>query len=176
MAAERKEVVSGSVERNIRSVARLERLHEEGKSTLDHLGGAVGSFVGSKVSVFAHLLWFSLWLLVNTNHVYGVRAWDPFPCPILGILVSIEAVILSTFVLFKQNHTQQRADHRDQLNLQMVLLTEKELTKALQLLRAISLKLEIAEMVGDAELAEMSQVTSVGTLAERILTELPPKS
>ena len=173
--AERKEVVSGSVERNIRSVARLERLHEEGKSAMDHLGSGVGAFVGSKVSIFAHLLWFSSWLLVNSNHVHGIRAWDPFPCPILGILVSIEAVILSTFVLFKQNHTQQRADHRDQLNLQMVLLTEKELTKALQLLRAISVKLEIAELVGDAELAEMSQVTSVGTLAERILTELPPK-
>ena len=173
---ERKEEVSGSVERNIRSVARVERMHEESKSTLDHLGSAVGAFVGSKVSIALHLVGFSFWILANTGHLPGIRVFDPFPCPILGLCVSIEAVILSTFVLFKQNHMQQRTDHRDQLNLQMVLLTEKELTKALQLLRAISLKLEISESVGDAELAEMSQVTSVGTLAERILTDLPPKA
>ena len=173
---ERKEEVSGSVERNIRSVVRMERMHEEGKSLLDHLGSAIGAFVGSKVSIIVHLAGFSLWLLANLGHLPGVPRFDPFPCPILGLCVSIEAVILSTFVLFKQNHMQQRTDHRDQLNLQMVLLTEKELTKALQLLRAISIKLEISESVGDAELAEMSQVTSVGTLAERILTDLPPKS
>ncbi len=176
MPSERQEEVSGSVERNIRSVARVERLHEEGKTSLDHFGSAVGSFVGSKTSIALHLAWFTFWLLVNTGHHAGVHPFDPFPCPILGTIVSIEAVLLSTFVLFKQNHMQQRTDHRDQLNLQMVLLTEKELTKALQLLRAISLKLEIAESVGDAELAEMSQVTSVGTLAERILTDLPPKT
>ena len=176
MPKERKEEVSGSIERNIRSVARVERMHDENKDAVDRIGGAIGSFVGSKVSIVLHLLWFSLWLLINTHCIRGVRAFDPFPCPILGTVVAIEAVMLSTFVLFKQNHMQQRTDHRDQLNLQMVLLTEKELTKALQLLRAISLKLEIAESIGDAELAEMSQVTSVGTLAERILTDLPPQS
>ena len=176
MPTERKEEVSGSVERNIRSVARVERMHEEGKDAIDHVGSAVGAFVGSKISIGLHLLWFSLWLLINTHCIHGVRAFDPFPCPILSTIVAIEAVMLSTFVLFKQNHMQQRTDHRDQLNLQMVLLTEKELTKALQLLRAIAIRMEITESVGDAELAEMSQVTSVGTLAERILTDLPPPS
>ncbi len=172
---EKKARVSGPVERNIRSIARMEEDREERKTAMDRFAGAVGSFVGSKLSIFLHLLWFSTWLLINTHHVSGVHAFDPAPFSLLGLCVSVEAVLLSSFVLLKQNHMQHRADHLEQLNLQIDLLTEKEVTKSLQLLRAICIKLEISEAVGDAELAEMSQVTSVGTLAERILTDLPPQ-
>ena len=175
MTTERKEEVSGSVERNIRSIARMEQAREESKSDLDRIASFVGTVAGSKLSIALHLLWFSLWILANTGRLPGVIPFDPRPFSILALCVSIEAVLLSSFVLLKQNHMQHRTDHRDQLNLQIDLLTEKELTKALQLLRALCVKLEVGEPLEDAELAEMSQITSVGTLAERILTDLPPK-
>lgn len=176
MAMEQKAEVSGPVERNIRSIARMEENREEQKDPIDHFASAVGTFAGSKISIALHLLWFGSWILVNTGTIPGIKPFDPHPFSILSLSVSIEAVLLSTFVLLKQNHMQHRADHLEQLNLQIDLLTEKEVTKSLQLLRAICIKLEISEAVGDAELAEMSQVTSVGTLAERILTDLPPQA
>ena len=175
MAIEQKAQVSGPVERNIRSIARMEEDREEQKSGVDRFASAIGTFAGSKVSIVLHLLWFTSWLLINTNHLHSIRVFDPYPFSLLGLCVSVEAVLLSTFVLFKQTHMQHRADHLEQLNLQIDLLTEKEVTKSLQLLRAICIKLEISEGVGDAELAEMSQITHVGTLAERILTDLPPQ-
>ncbi len=176
MAEERKPSVSGPVERNIRTIANMERAHEQEATPVDRLAGAIGTFAGSKSSIALHLSWFTLWILINTRCIPGIRPFDPFPFPLLSVSVSCEAVLLSIFVLFKQNHMQRRADHLEQLNTQVVLLTEKEVTKALQLLRAVCLKLEIAEPASDRELAEMSEVTSVGMLADRILEDLPPKS
>ena len=176
MPAERKPQVSGPVERNIRSIAEMEQEQEQNKSRADRIASAVGNFAGSMPFIGLHLVWFTLWFLINTNHVHGVHAFDPYPFILLSMSVSIEAVLLSTFVLMKQNQMQARTDHRDQLNLQIDLLTEKELTKALQLLRALCIKLEVEGPVEDAELSEMSQITSVGTLAERIVTDLPPKA
>ncbi len=175
MAEERKTEVSGPVERNIRTIVAMERKREDQKSDIDHIGHVVANFVGSKLSIALHAVWFTTWMLVNTNHVPGARVFDPYPFSLLSVCVSCEAVLLSSIVLFKQNHMQHREDHLDQLNLQIDLLTEKEVTKSLQLLRAICVKLEITAPLGDAELSEMSQVTSVGTLAERILEDLPPK-
>ena len=92
------------------------------------------------------------------------------------MIVSVEGVLLSTFVLMKQNRMQQKSDARDQLNLQIDLLSEKEITKALQLLREISRKLEISETGLDAELNEMVDNTSVETLAKRIQSNIPSSS
>ncbi|RRA48067.1 DUF1003 domain-containing protein [Acidipila sp. EB88] len=175
MGLENKEKVSGSVERNIRSIAEMEQHREASKSGLDRLAASIGTLFGTKLAIGLHVVWYGSWLLINTHRITGVPAFDPRPFPILSLCVSIEAVMLTIFVLLKQNHMQGATDHRDHLNLQIDLLTEKELTKALQLLRAVCVKLEISEAVNDGDLSEMSQVTSVGTLAERIMTDLPSR-
>ncbi len=175
MEEERNEQVSGPVERNIRAVSKLERDREEGQHGIDRFVSAIGTLAGSKLSVALHLLVLGVWLLINTGHVHSIRPFDPLPFSLLGFCFSTEAIFLSIFVLLKQNHMQHREDHLSQLNLQIDLLTEKELTKALQLLRAICVKLDIGAPMQDSELSEMSQVTSVGTLAERILDDMPPK-
>ena len=64
------------------------------------------------------------------------------------MLVSLEGVLLSTFVLLKQNRMSQPADHRAHLDLQVNLLSEKEITKVLQLQRLICARLEIEEQSG----------------------------
>ncbi len=175
MTDERKPSVSGPVERNIRSVARLERQHDEETTGLERFAATVTTFAGSKLSLGAHFVFLAGWLLINTGHLHIAKPFDPYPFSLLSSCVSCEGVLLTVFVLFKQNHMQRRTDHFEQLNLQVDLLTEKEVTKALQLLRSICIKLEIPEHLGDAELSEMSQVTSVGTMADRILEEIDPK-
>ncbi len=175
MDEERKPEVSRAVERNIRTVAAVEANHEENKTALDRIVSAISTFAGSKGSIALHIVGFVSWLLINTGHIHAIKPFDPYPFSLLSVVISSEAVLLTVFVLSKQNMMQQRADHLEQLNLQIDLLTEKEVTKALQLLRALCIKMNVSEHIGDAELAEMSQVTSVGTMAERILEDLPPK-
>ncbi len=125
------------------------------------------SFVG------LHAIWFVLWFLINTRVLPILPAFDPYPFILLAMIVSVEGVLLSTFVLMKQNRMQRRSDTRDHLNLQIDLLSEKEVTKSLQLLRAICQRLEIPEGTMDTELQEMATITSVDMLAERIESNAP---
>lgn len=164
-----------SVQENIRSIAALERSFDEGKTLGDRIASRIAAFSGSLWFVALHLLWFVAWFVINTGHIPGVKPFDPYPFILLSMMVSVEAVLLSTFVLMKQNLMQRRTDHRDKMNLQIDLLSEKELTKTLQILRAICRKLEIDDAALDAEFEDMSRSTSVDQLAASIRRELPSR-
>ncbi|HEY8311564.1 MAG TPA: DUF1003 domain-containing protein [Gemmatimonadaceae bacterium] len=158
---------SSAVERNIHSVADLERAFEQRRHLTDRIADAVSGFTGSITFVVVHLLVIAAWFLINTGLIPHVKRFDPFPFILLSMCVSVEAVLLSTFVLMKQNRMQQKTDIRDHLNLQIDLLAEKEVTKSLQLLRAIAAKVGVDEQ-NDTELEEMANTTSVDFLAEQI--------
>jgi uncharacterized membrane protein len=149
----------------------MENSLQEHRSVIDRMADLIGGFSGSMTFVGIHVLWFASWFLINTGLVHGIPRFDPYPFILLAMIVSVEGVLLSTFVLMKQNRMQKRIDIRDQLNLQIDLLSEKEVTKALQLLRAICQKLEV-ELKADPELEEMASTTSVDLLAEQVQTEL----
>lgn len=166
-------ILSGAVDANIESVVNLERSFEESKNTTDRIVESIGTFAGSLLFVGLQLTLFALWFLANTGHVPGVRPFDPYPFTLLSLSVAIEAVLLSTFVLLEQNLARRHTQHRDHLNLQIDLLSEKEITKCLQLLQVIAVRLKIDEVGRDPELAEMAESTSVDKLADLIKTELP---
>ena len=115
------------------------------------------SFSGSMVFVYLHILWFGAWLFVNTGRV-GIPPFDPFPYGLLTMIVSLEAIFLSTFVLISQNRFSDEADRRAELDLQIGLLAEHELTRVLQMLDAIQDKLGI-ENDADSELADLEMET-----------------
>ena len=164
-----------TVTANIQSVAQMQESLEKHRTLVDRIADLIGGFSGSMTFVFLHVLGFSAWFLINTLPL-GVKHFDPYPFILLAMVVSVEGVLLSTFVLMKQNRMQHRIDVRDQLDLQINLLSEKEVTKTLQLLRAIANKLEVVPSPeDDAELKEMASTTSVDTLAERVRTDLASK-
>ena len=164
-----------TVEDNIKSVAGMERSLEENRGLIDRIADGIGGFSGSMSFVALHVLWFTVWFLINTG-VLPFHRFDPYPFILLAMIVSVEGVLLSTFVLMKQNRMQRRIDIRDQLNLQIDLLAEKEVTKALQLLKAICLRLDIPEAHLDRELLEMANTTSVDTLARKVQTDLQERN
>jgi uncharacterized membrane protein len=82
--------------------------------------------------------------------------------------VSVEGVLLTTFVLMSQNRMARRADLRNQLNLQVDLLSEKEVTKVLQMLRAMADHMGLQQEAEEPELQELSQNTAVETLAKEL--------
>ena len=89
------------------------------------------------------------------------------------MVVSVEAVLLSTFVLMKQNRMSQRVHQRDHLNLQVDLLAEEDVTKILQLQRAICQRLGIDTAERDANVREMAKTTPLQTLADELREKLP---
>jgi uncharacterized membrane protein len=164
------------VEANVRNVVDVERAFEERRTRTQRVSDAIAGFSGTIFFVVIHVVIFTAWFVVNTHKFPGIPKFDPYPFILLNMAVSVEAVLLSTFVLMKQNGMQNKSDHRNHLNLQIDLLAEKEVTKILQLMRLVCIKLEIDEAVQDEELDDMLRATSIDHMAERIRSEMPPES
>jgi uncharacterized membrane protein len=145
------------IERNIRTVARQHLEARQDRGISERIADAITTFSGRMPFVYLHVVWFAGWILANTGHL-GVPAFDPFPYGLLTMIVSLEAIFLSTFVLISQNRLSEDADRRAHLDLQIGLLTEHELTRVLQMLDAVQDKLGI-ENDSDIELAQLEMET-----------------
>ena len=89
------------------------------------------------------------------------------------MIVAVEAVVLSSFILMRQNRMAKHAARRDHLNLQIDLIAEKEITKLLQMVSAICAQMGLNHIAEDKELREFSQATSVEKLTQRLDDTLP---
>jgi len=158
--------LSNVVERNIRTILRLRTQTARARSLQDRIADGITEFSGRLAFVYFHVIWFGAWLLLNTGS-FGVRVFDPYPYGLLTMLVSLEAIFLSTFVLISQNRMGQEADRRAELDLHVDLLTEAELTRVLKMLHAIHDKLGIETEDAD-ELADLELTTR----PEDVLAEL----
>src|SRR4030067_1042926 len=118
------------------------------------------------VFAYVHIVWFGAWILLNTGR-FGLVAFDPFPYGLLTMVVSLEAIFLSTFVLISQNRLSAEAERRADLDLHVGMLTEHELTRVLQMLDAIQDKMGIVNE-GDGELADLEKETR----PEDVLSEI----
>ena len=167
------EPVTHIVQDNIRAIIAMQEKQDNERTWSDRVGDAIGTFAGTVTFVLLHLALFGLWAAANAGLVPGVPAWDPYPFSLLCMIVSMEGVLLSTFVLIKQNRMGVRSDRRNHLGLQVNLLTEKEVTKVIQMLERISVQLGIEGQVTDAETKELGRVTAVGALARELEQKLP---
>jgi uncharacterized membrane protein len=118
------------------------------------------------VFVYLSIVWFAAWILLNSGLI-PIRPFDPYPYGLLTMIVSLEAIFLSTFILISQNRMNEQAEHRADLDLHIDLLTEYELTRVLQMLDAIQAKMGI-ENAEDTELAELEMETK----PEEVLAEI----
>lgn len=172
-AAEKECIAPSPAQRNIDTIVNLETEALQRRCLSDKLADSVATFVGSVPFVVLHVIWFVLWVAINRGMIPFLNAFDPYPFALLCMIVSLEGVLLSTFVLIKQNRMSQRADHRGHLDLQVNLLSEKEITKALQMLEGISARLGIKEQVVDSEVQELEHNTAVENLAHELEQKIP---
>jgi uncharacterized membrane protein len=145
------------IERNIATLLRLREETARKRPLQAVLADGITWFSGRMIFIYLHVLWFGAWILLNTGRL-GVHPFDPFPYGLLTMIVSLEAIFLSTFVLISQNRLAEEADRRADLDLHIGLLTEHEVTRVLQMLDAIQEKLGIVDD-GDSELAQLEMET-----------------
>ncbi|MEO6397589.1 MAG: DUF1003 domain-containing protein, partial [Tepidiformaceae bacterium] len=142
------------VEQNIEELAEARKRFEESKSLQDRGADLITRFSGSMLYVYLHIVWFAAWIIVNLGWV-GLAPFDEFPFGLLTMIVSLEAIFLSTFVLISQNRSSALSDKRADLDLQINLLAEREATKLLKLLEAIAEKVGVS--LDDPELEELKE-------------------
>ncbi len=150
---------------NVKTIAELERAAEQNCSRADRIAGAITNFCGSMAFVWVHVAWFGAWILWNT--LARAHSIDPYPFNFLTMVVSLEAIFLSTFIMISENRQGRLDERRTHLDLQINLLSEQENTKMLQLLTAIARKLEVDDG-GDPSIAVLEQATRPDALLQQI--------
>ena len=145
------------IDRNIRTITALRQKVLEERGPQDRLADGITAFCGRMSFIYLHVAWFGGWIILNTGRA-GIQPFDPFPYGLLTMIVSLEAIFLSAFVLISQNRLAAEGERRADLDLHIGLLTEHELTRALTMLDAIHQKLGI-DSDKDHELAELEQET-----------------
>ena len=123
--------------RNIEALQERRRADSDTASMQDKLADAITRFTGSLSFVYLHLFLFGFWILANIGGIPGVPAWDE-SFVILAMVASVEAIFLSTFVLITQNRMAALAEKRAELDLQISLLAEHEVTKVVAMVAAIA--------------------------------------
>jgi uncharacterized membrane protein len=108
---------------HIDSIVRQEEEALERRSSSERLADAVGVFAGSLFSVVLHLMLLVAWLLINSGKIPIARPFDPYPFSVLGVIVAVEAVILSSFILMRQNRMMRRGERRDHLTYRKIKLS-----------------------------------------------------
>jgi uncharacterized membrane protein len=118
--------------------ALLKHAEERASSLQNRVADKITTFAGSMAFVYLHIAWFVLWIVFGT--VFG---FDGYPFGLLTMIVSLEAIFLSTFVMISQNRADAKrqviADHQwelvqeeDKQNCQLLELSQQilDLTKA----------------------------------------------
>ena len=158
--------LSKVIERNIRTIIHLRTKAARERGLQGRIADAITSFSGRMIFAYVHIVWFGAWILLNTGR-FGVRVFDPFPYGLLTMIVSLEAIFLSTFVLISQNRMGEETERRADLDLHIGLLTEHELTRVLQMLDIIQDKLGIVDHE-NSDLADLEMETK----PEDVLAEI----
>jgi uncharacterized membrane protein len=142
------------VERNISALLNRRKDEEAKKSREERIADRVTRFTGSLFFVYLHLALFGVWIVWNLGW-FGLKAFDP-SFVVLAMFASVEAIFLSTFVLISQNRMNIQADKRAELDLQVSLLSEHEITKLIILVTAMAKKIGLEE-ADDNEIAELKK-------------------
>lgn len=153
---------------NVERVAKLEADALCARSLGARCARGLIRLAGTTAFAVIHLVWFVAWVAVNTGLVPGVRPFDPYPFNFLTLVVSLEAIFLSIWILISQNELERLADRRAHLDLQINMLAEQESTAAIRMLQRISEHLGIGpDDTVDKALTEETDVERIVTAIDQ---------
>jgi len=156
--------------RKVAANAELENNIEAHRSRSARIGAAIAGFVGTMSFVVIHVSVIGIWLFLNRQNASTV--FDSYPWPVLILILEVEAIVLSAFVLMTQRHQTRVADRRSHLNLQISMLAEAEMTRVINTLRTISVHLGLPDEAGDKEFEEFAKETDVENVAKALDDQL----
>lgn len=152
-------------------IARHEEEFLHRRTVAEKVGDALGAGVGSLWFVVVHVCWIAGWMVLNTSP--ASRHFDPSPFPLLDTIVAIEAIFLASFIVMRQSRMGRRADERDHLILQILILTEREITAVLNIERQLAARLGLQHVTRDANLEQLGRDTPIDELSQKLKEQLP---
>lgn len=161
------------LQEHIDMIARHEQEFFAQRTAGERAGDAIASFAGSLRFVSLHLCLFLVWIATNTLQATARWRFDVYPFPMLDTILAIEAILLASFILMRQARMGRRSDEREHLMLQMLLLTEKETTKLLEMNAMMAARMGLQSVARDQDLAALTRDTPIDEVAETIKESLP---
>jgi uncharacterized membrane protein len=162
---------------NVRRIAKLEEQQLQARSAGERVAGAVSRAAGTSAFAIAHLVWFTVWLLANSGLLRGLEPFDPFSFSLLTLIVSLEAIFLSIWILISQNQMTRQAERRAHLDLQINLLAEQESTATLRIVQSIALHLGVdpdaCRLDADVSLADETDLERLASRIDESVPEVP---
>ncbi len=160
------EALTKELKSNVAKVVDIEKSQKENRTRGERISVLIADFCGSMTFVWVHVFWFAAWVLLNS--VFSFHVFDPFPYTFLTLVVSLEAIFLSTFILISQNNETKLTERRNHLDLQINILTEQENTKMLEILELIAKKVGVA--YDDPTTAALLEILEPQKLVEQIMS------
>jgi uncharacterized membrane protein len=160
--------VESAMEENVRAIKAWEYRARHARTRAEALSDWITAKAASGPVLVIHVIWFAAWIAVNAGAIRGIAPFDPFPFPFLTMAVSLEAIFLALFVLASQNRLARQADKRENLDLQIDLLAEREMTAVLHLLRDIASHFQIETTVTPNQIRDLVKKTDLQELTNKV--------
>lgn len=165
------EVYEGPVRSSRRIIKGLKAKADARRTLSEKFADWVTSRFGSVNFLLVNALWFTIWVVINLGLVPEITPFDPFPFGLLTMIVSLEAIVLAIFVLISQNRAARIDDLREEVDLQVDIITEEEVTKLLELQVAIAQKNGI-DTSKDKELQRMLRPMNTNKIEKALQHEI----
>lgn len=154
-----------------RAFGAIKASHARDRTWIQAAADWLNDAAASATFLVLHVVWFGIWMLWNTGHLLGLAPFDPFPFGLLTMVVSLEAIFLSIFVLMAQKRESAIAELREEMSLQVGLRLEEEVTKTLQLVAGLYTRLGY-KMADDPELHEMLQPLDLRGIERELILQI----
>lgn len=146
-------------------IRSLKAKADEQRTSSERVADWMTEKLGSMEFLMVNIVWFLVWIVLNLNVIPSVKPFDPFPFGLLTMIVSLEAIILAIFVLISQNRAEKVDDLREEVDLQVDMIAEREITKVLGIVSQLAQKNGI-DLTQDKELQGMLSPTNTEKIKE----------
>jgi uncharacterized membrane protein len=159
------------IQEQIELIAKHEEQFLVDRTPGEKISDAIACFIGSLTFVALHLAIFAFWIVWNL--LPHTKHFDAEPFSLLQTCVAMESILAASFILMRQARLGRRSDERDHLMLQVLMLTEKEITAVLGMDRKIATEMGLSRAANDPDVRALSQETSIDDMAQTIKENLP---
>lgn len=131
------------------------------KTAGDKAADKITNFAGTMSFVYIHSFWFGLWVIINLGLLGSGLKFDKFPFGLLTLIVSLEAIFLSTFVMISQNRQAHAAEVRSELDYQTDVKAEKEVDVIMKTMQRLAQKqgVKVDDLI--QELSDARKITGL---------------
>lgn len=161
----------GKISRKRQVVKSFEAKLSQQRTIAERIADGLNYIFGDLRFAMINFTWFFIWIVWNLGLIPGLVPFDPFPFGLLTMIVSLEAIFLSIFVLISQNRSAKIDKLRSEVDLQINLTSEQEITKALSMLKML-LEKNGVDLSRDEDLPRMLKQIDTWELERKLAKDM----